>query len=137
MADIDFNKFRWFSPRQKNGLSITIPNALSINLNPRLAETVQVQIEIGIDGPHTLCLRPSETGYKVPKSGSIHTCDVIATLITLGLSLPAKYAVTREDSCWLATLEPQAVPIASNPAKIPHKPRVKGLDRLMDKENVK
>lgn len=129
-----FDDFDWFIPREKKKISITIPNTSSFNLNSELVQTMPDRIAIGIKGIDTICIRQDDNGYKVPKNGSIKTREMIATLISNGLSLPAKYAVTSNDSWWIATLESTSQPIVIQPSKVSPKPRKRGLNKLIDNE---
>lgn len=112
MTSINFEEFTWFTPKAKTGLSCTIPNQKTINLNPTLTGQLPAYISIGEkEGGKILAIRESdestESAWKVPKSGSLKKSEWINWLISRGVRLPAKYSITRMDNGWLAVLEEQ------------------------------
>lgn len=134
MANIDFEKFTWFTPKPKIQLAITIPNQNYLNLNLKLIEQMPSRIAIGVSSNGTeLCIQEqSEGGYKVPKSGAIKDKSLIQFIISRNVLLPVKYTVQREGDCWLAFMDEPTTP-KINMKKPPRKPR-SGNVRTLIKE---
>lgn len=127
MSSIHFAEFTWFSPTPKTTLSISIPNENSFNLNPKLMEQMPSYIEIGVssDGRVLGIREKPDTGYKLPKSGSVKAKELICFLVSAGVRLPAKYIVTNEGDCWKAVLVKPSSPIPTvNTKKPPRKKRM-------------
>lgn len=131
MSKIDFGEFTWFVPKPKNKLAITIPNLSVMNLNPKLMEEMPPYIAIGVNQiGDQLCLREQpDSGYKLPKGGSVKDKDLIKFISSSGIRLPARYTVLKEDGCWLAKLDEYLPPKVNmaNPPKRPRKRNLKGL----------
>ena len=131
MSNINFEKFRWFIPKPKSPLAITIPNPDRLNLNPKLLSQMPSHIEIGIsaDGQE-ICIREQlNGGYWVPKSGTIKDKSLIRALTSMGVRLPARYTVQQEGGCWLAIMdEPITRKVIMK--KPPSKPRNSDLHNL-------
>ncbi len=135
MSEINLDAFRWFVPKPQNPLVITIPNLERISFNSKLLEKLPSYITIGIssDG-HQLAICEKEDGYKLLKSGSIKNKELVKEIATLGVRLPAKYAVTIKDNGWLATLETQGTPPVSTKSitRTPQKKNLSGLQAELE-----
>ena len=131
MSNIDFEKFTWFTPKPKSLLAITIPNPDRLNLNPELLTQMPSHIEFGVSkNGQEICIRERlNGGYKIPRNGSIKDSSLISVLTSMGVRLPARYTVQKEDNCWLAIMdEPlQRKVIMKKP---PRKPRNSDLHNL-------
>ena len=98
---------------------------------------VPERIAIGLKGGDLICLRQADAGYRVPRGGSVKAKEVIAALVDMGLSIPARYTVTPGDSYWIATLDKRPAPVAIDPLKASSKPRRRNLSKLIDEEEGK
>lgn len=131
MASIQFEEFSWFVSKPKTQMTITIPNQKNINLNPKLMEQMPTYIAIGAkDGGKSLAIRATdESGWRLPKSGSLKKEDYIGWLIAMGVKIPARFSVTREENGWLAVMD-ELEPPKVNMKKPPRKPRADALRSL-------
>ena len=131
MSNVDFGAFKWYTPRRASQLAITIPNPNHLNLNPKLRTQMPTHIQIGTkDNGQCICIRECpDTGYKVPKGGSIEDKSILQDIISSGVRLPARYSVEKEDDCWLAILDEDVLPKVSE-KKAPRKPRKNDFQQL-------
>jgi len=83
VTSIDFLEFEWFLPTPaKPELAITIPNDQCFNLNQNLYGQMPNRITVGVSlNGKTICLREAaETGFKIPKSGTIKGMPLISSI---------------------------------------------------------
>ncbi len=131
MSNINFTEFTWFSPKPKITLAVTIPNQDVLNLNSKLMEQMPKYVVIGAkDAGRILCIREqANTGYRLPKSGTVKGRDLIESLVSMGVRIPARYTAIKEDDCWIATLDKPMLPKV-NMKKPPRKPKKDDLQSL-------
>ncbi len=136
MQSPDLSSFEWFFMPEKKTLHISIPNPDAVYLSPMLAAQMPERIAFGVKGTEVIAIRQDDAGYSITKSRCVKAKNAIAALVGKGLSLPARYVVTAEESCWICILESKP-PIAIDPSKASKKPRRRGLNKLLEKEGEK
>ncbi len=136
---MNFENFEWFVPKPKNELAITIPNMHTLNFNQKLLPQLPASVTIGVgENGRVLCIREMENGYRVCKNGSIKADakNLIDRMISLGVRLPARYSVTKEDCCWIARLESEptapVLNLKNTPRRSTHKD-ISGLSKEVSK----
>ena len=124
------------SPTQ-NLFALTIPNPSVMNLNSKLMEQIVTRITVGVSNAgDRLCLREdAASGYKLAKGGSIKDKRLIQHIVNVGVRLPARYTVWKEEACWLAALD-EHFPPTVNMDMPPSKPRKRNLKHLLVEEKT-
>lgn len=131
MENISLDQFQRFTPMPKNPRAITICNQKQLNINPKLLEELPMNFEIGVGSEgKLLCIREKAAGYKELKGGAIKAEPLIQCMLGQSVTLPARYAVTKQGDVWIAELKPQKAPILDM-KKPPRKPKTTGLSGVM------
>ncbi|GIP24372.1 hypothetical protein [Paenibacillus sp. J22TS3] len=134
--ELDIQHFEWFLPSPpKPVFTIVVSDEKGISLNSKLCEYIPRQLKIGIsqDGKNLGLLEIEEKGYLVLKNGKIKGPELVRSLKTRGIPLPANYIVEQKDDLWLATFV-NTNPVSLMPRKTPKKPRKNGLRTMLPKK---
>ncbi|MGW9530241.1 hypothetical protein ACWHAM_21345 [Paenibacillus terrae] len=137
--EFGIHQFEWFLPSPpKPVFSIIVSNEKGFCLNSKLCEYIPKQLTVGIssDGKNIGLLEIAEKGYHVPKNGKIKGPELVCSIETRGISLPANYIVEKKGDLWFATLVPTK-PVPFTPRKTPKKPRKNGLRAMLPKKDIK
>lgn len=122
--------FTWIKPKNKKMMAITIPNETNFNINAALAAKLPERIGIGyIAETKVLALRKDDTGFVLPKSGTLKLADLIQNLTSHGMHFPARFTVTQENGLWIGTLDPQPKQVI-DPRKPPRRKKKPDLASL-------
>lgn len=134
----DKANYEWFLPQGRK-LSYTVSFTVcgKCNISSKLLPLIPASITIGIccDGKEIVLAEKEESGYKLPKSGSLRDPNLTRAIVERGISLPARYQMKQlEDGVWIGTLcdPPQAAGVTKKP--IPKRPRKSGLAAMMPVE---
>ncbi|MNV37890.1 hypothetical protein D3C71_1294240 [compost metagenome] len=135
--EFDIQQFEWLLPSPPKPIfTIVVSDEKGFCLNSKLCEFIPRQLTIGIsrDGKSIGLLEIEEKGYHVLKNGKIKGPELVRSLKTRGISLPANYIVDQKDDLWLATLV-HTKPVSLTPRKTPKKPRKNGLRAMLPKKD--
>lgn len=138
MKQYSVDEFVWFVPTPKNKCAINFQRERAFNLNAALCTELGHQIEIGFHSSEkVLCLRKAtgNGGLKVPLSGSITLAELSEKLVAADFKPPIRFAVIRQDDCWIAIPKATQVPEAVNVKKPSRRPRKVDPARLLEGVN--
>ncbi len=124
MPNIKFEDFIWFDLGPKPpAMTINVSETGGFTFNRPAREVLPSHIKIGIkpDGKTVCVVEDPASRYTLPKSGKICGPELVKHIISAGIVLPARYAMRKEDNCWIAELQapaPKKRPPAKNPRRI-------------------
>ena len=118
-------------------MTINVSRTGGFTFNRPAREALPDHVRIGIlpDGKTVCVVEDPASRYTLPKSGTICGPELVKHIISAGIVLPARYAMRKEDNCWIAELQapaPKKRPLAKNPRRISKSAEESILEELKD-----
>lgn len=135
MKHYNIDEFVWFVPSPKNKCAINFPHERAFNLNTALLTKLGQQIDIAFHPTEpVLCLRKStsDSGLKVPLSGSIKSAELNEKLLAANFKPPMRFTVTQQGNYWIAVPEAVTIPDKVDVQKPSKRPLKVNPDRILE-----